>query len=566
LGVTTIPPLGPIRYDIGHLTDEDFERLCWLVVRSAYPTAEIIANPDGGVDALLPGASARAWQAKRYTGNIWWTKCKDSLDRAVAMWDLRHVTFCFARDLTHQQRQKFASELEGRHRGVQVDWWGVSELHARLSESDNGQAIARRFFGNPIGDQEALRRAVALGGRLEGLDDAHQHLEQVAGAFAFKDPYYTVATVTHESDQPAPDMPQGTVAFIQRVGEGVTSRIDVGIRHPELLEVLPPMVDLAFTDDAEGAASLANAVAAAEGGTVVTLTGGVEVTLRDVPTPLGALAPRVFRPPAVALGFVGLDVPPTQSRLWLEDGEEWAAPVEMTFAPCNPPNGWQLAYRGTSGALQLRIAVRHVGFDQQNLFTFGLASDVSMATRVVALRFLIAVQSGGRVLIADAAGKSSPIKGGGRGLRPLGEPDRGVLALLEDLVLIEEASGAPLPWLGGKAVMAEAEVVATLASGIRAGRLRVAPGELTLDLSEEQLRQLDREGLVVTEVTDWELDPPLFASRLRLRGRMVLDRPTVTARSVSLEDPGKIGVTLLVPEEREGHVIVLERAASPPDG
>src|SRR5690349_11843068 len=116
--------LGPRDLDLGSLTDEQFEELCHRLVLDQHPEAVATANPDSGADSLLgsDGDWDRAWQAKRYTGNIHWAKCKESLDRAVERYGISRMTFCFARNLTSGQLKKFESDLVGRHGGVRVDF------------------------------------------------------------------------------------------------------------------------------------------------------------------------------------------------------------------------------------------------------------------------------------------------------------------------------------------------------------------------------------------------------------------------------------------------------------
>jgi len=78
-------PLGPRDLDLAAMTDEDFEQLCHRLVLLDCSEAVSTDNPDGGADSLLPdgaGGWTEAWQAKRYGGTIYWSKCKDSLDAA----------------------------------------------------------------------------------------------------------------------------------------------------------------------------------------------------------------------------------------------------------------------------------------------------------------------------------------------------------------------------------------------------------------------------------------------------------------------------------------------------
>lgn len=174
-GMAEEKPLGPRKFDFGELTDEDFEEMCHELVRLEWPDVVKTAAPDGGADTLLPlkeGGWERAWQAKRYTGTIYWSKCKESLDRVVDTYKVDRVTFCFAKNLTKKQQRKFDSDLKGRHDGVGVDFWDKAALTYRLYGSDEGKRIARHYFGDPAHDKELMVRAIRAGGELEGGGDA----------------------------------------------------------------------------------------------------------------------------------------------------------------------------------------------------------------------------------------------------------------------------------------------------------------------------------------------------------------------------------------------------------
>jgi hypothetical protein len=109
------------RFDFGRLPADAYEELCYLVVAIEFPQAVRLANPDGGLDSGIPhagGTFSRCWQAKRFTGDIAWKKCEESLDAAVSNWGIEHCTFCFAKDLTASQHRTFHERLGGRHGGL----------------------------------------------------------------------------------------------------------------------------------------------------------------------------------------------------------------------------------------------------------------------------------------------------------------------------------------------------------------------------------------------------------------------------------------------------------------
>lgn len=193
-------PLGPRRLNLGALTDEDFEEVCFLVVRLEFPEAIKLDNPDGGADSALPSEDRatylRCWQAKRYTEHIRWGHCKDSLDRAVVRWRMSRYTFCFARNLTEGQEKKFQTDLVGRHAGVRVDYWSHSRLESALLTSEQGERIARHFYGDPVGDAQAIARALRAGGELSSGEHAADRLSAIAEFLARHDPHGSGSAVS----------------------------------------------------------------------------------------------------------------------------------------------------------------------------------------------------------------------------------------------------------------------------------------------------------------------------------------------------------------------------------
>jgi hypothetical protein len=78
-----LAPRGPVTYAFKAMTDGDFDKMCFRLIRLEFPAAIKPAEvADGGADALLPkpgGGYARAWQAKHYPNAIKWDRCRESL-------------------------------------------------------------------------------------------------------------------------------------------------------------------------------------------------------------------------------------------------------------------------------------------------------------------------------------------------------------------------------------------------------------------------------------------------------------------------------------------------------
>ena len=129
-------PLSAHPYNLERLTDEEWEELTFLLANREDERVARLRAPDGGLDTLLPsedraGKADRGWQAKHYPGDIHWHKCVKSLDRAVALWEVNHVTFSFPRDLNQAEHITFHEKLSGRHDGVTVDYWAAAKVSAK---------------------------------------------------------------------------------------------------------------------------------------------------------------------------------------------------------------------------------------------------------------------------------------------------------------------------------------------------------------------------------------------------------------------------------------------------
>jgi hypothetical protein len=118
---------------IAALDPQQFERLVYDLVRVEHPNAIHPRPPDSGADVFVAGTPDRralVWQAKRYTRQISWSKCKISLVAAMAGYDPEIVTFVFPRDLSASELKTFHSRLVADR--ARVDLWTLSSLRARL--------------------------------------------------------------------------------------------------------------------------------------------------------------------------------------------------------------------------------------------------------------------------------------------------------------------------------------------------------------------------------------------------------------------------------------------------
>ncbi len=167
-------PHGVRRFNFLDLHDEEFEELTFLLGHLEEPDLVRPADPDLGLDGVVLGAedepAPRGFQAKHFTGTPSWPQCRKSLDDAVPAYRVKHVTYTFPRDLTGKQIIKFNEELRTRHTGVTVDYWGASQLTARLLNSAQGERIARYVFGDDA--FERMSRLIRAGRELDTAGQA----------------------------------------------------------------------------------------------------------------------------------------------------------------------------------------------------------------------------------------------------------------------------------------------------------------------------------------------------------------------------------------------------------
>jgi len=169
-----------------------------LLARATSPEAVPVRARDHGLDARLAdtrGGTLRGWQAKRYTVAINWEECRQSVRRALAFWRPPRITFCFPRDLSGGEQERFRTELIERFPEVRLDFWPGGELQRLIRDTDEGQRAVAWLFANPGADREAMLRALATGGVLESTRHAVER-QAVIQEFMDRDPHlhYTMVS------------------------------------------------------------------------------------------------------------------------------------------------------------------------------------------------------------------------------------------------------------------------------------------------------------------------------------------------------------------------------------
>jgi len=282
--------LAQLRRDLTEIGDANFELITFELVRIDFPDAKKLANPDGGADIIVPapsGGKPRVFQAKHYPDQISWSKCLASLNEAVRTHDPERVTFCFPRDLTDPQRQKFKEKLVAAHPQITVDYWGVSDFHVKLAAAPE---IAARFFPRVRNDAlRAATRAIGQGGKpLESGIDIILRAGDLARFADEIDPRFR-QQITQGTAQDFQE-PSGwaEIPFLtMKVRDDQTVvRLDFWPR-PGTEVALPTW---GFVDNEAGRGSLEEARTMLALGREANVTESIQVALRDAPALMNELA------------------------------------------------------------------------------------------------------------------------------------------------------------------------------------------------------------------------------------------------------------------------------------
>ncbi|HST70127.1 MAG TPA: hypothetical protein VLI94_10760 [Solirubrobacterales bacterium] len=511
-------PLGPRKFDFKDLTDDDFEEMCHELIRLEWPEVVKTAAPDGGADSLLPKKKKgwkRAWQAKRYTGTIYWAKCKKSLDRAIETYKVRRVTFCFAKNLTKGQQTKFDSDLKGRHADAEVDFWDKAAITDRLNGSEEGRRIARHYFGDPAHDKELIIRAVRAGGNLEDASDVVERARPVGEFLSGHDPFFMYPQVIHEEGSTEPPLTQGTVMSVTSSDGGISIRHDAIPRHPDAMARFGPRITMGFTDDEAGRRAAKAFTEATSRGRPVVLEEGVEITPERMP-PLWeeevgkTLKGRIeIRP----------NIPPWLAQVTAKSNSGEETLVIQLDRQDEPPEDWDVALQGRYGGMTFSVLMRkrdHGEITMNWSYTFG---HEPIKEQVAALRLIAYMHQEGEVLIRDFQG-GRPDLHHPTDDRPLPDEVPALLGFLEDLVVIEDWSKQQIGIPDRNITAQEAHHVAITAEFIRQRSIPATWEKANAQVGPEGLERMADGGEMVIEQ---DMGMHLFGQDLWFgRGRLTL--------------------------------------------
>jgi hypothetical protein len=554
-------PVRPPIYQLTEMEPSWFEQLCWRLLWIEHPTVRFIENPDGGVDAILPSEDGtrwvRAWQAKRYTGHVKWGECEASYDAAIANYKVLHLTFCFARDLTGAQERTFVKRLGQRRKGVLCDWIGRMQLHKGLTETEQGRAVARFFFKSDTVDLDALDRALKLGRVIENTGQAVAHLGEVGRFLGTQDPYFDIETSNYPAGHARPAAP-GSIISLFEEAEHRTTQLDVLPRDSESIRLYGPQFEIHFSADEAGERARRALDQALEHHTAARIDGGLRIRFTRYPTFLEQQLGSELTPETLELTPgepVRVRPSPWRTLLSVKDqGELGTLPIKVTSVAA--PEGWDFCLVGSHANAELRILSRwREDAGEMNFRLSHKLQGPHLRDQASALRIIRALGEGGILVIGDQDGRRPVIELGPAAPESFSAESQAKLALLEDLILIEERTGREFS-MPDTMDQQTFEQIRQIAQGLRLGEWDVRIGEMEMQVDRDGLARLKEGGQLAWVAPEMTYD--VLGQSITLGGVITIPAFEIVSIRDSGELPGQSLVTVRPASGQEDTVIRLE--------
>lgn len=437
-------PKHPISFPFGALTDDEFDELVYLLAHTQDPAVDKLRAPDGGLDTVRPAEDdplIAEWgiQAKLHRQHIKWSECKNSLDRAVEVWEARAVTFAFPRDLTQPQHKLFHKHLRNRHPDVKVDYWGASKLTALLLASPQGRGVAKRFF-HTEDPADLADRAIRARGPLRTAEDLLER-ETVTGEFLrTADPHFDWTTTKRSRSPQPPHRTPGSVLRLEFAKDDEQFFADAVPRSPASLELAAPRGALAFPTREEWERAQELIADVQEYGGRAEL-GPTQVRLDQIPAPFDELCREPFD--GRVLIRAHREVHPWAATVSAST-DEGTASLDIDLTAEEPGDEWdvQLAGRRFGLTIELRFVWSHSERAGRLEFrwVFHRATGTA-AERAQALALLIALHGTGTFEVRDREGQRPSLSEQTQPT-PLADDLRHLHRIYEDLATIERFAGA----------------------------------------------------------------------------------------------------------------------------
>jgi hypothetical protein len=458
-------------YAFERLTDDEWEELTFLLAHRENSAVVRLRAPDGGLDTILPskdrpGKAERGWQAKHYPGEIHWGRCKESLDRAVEIWEPRRVTFVFPKDLSKDEHQAFVRHLAERHQEVTVDYLAKAKISADLDADGHGARIARRFFkaDDPL---EVMERALRAGGELSRGEHALDREFAIGDFVQGADPHFH--WVIHKGLLGEPEPPRSPGAAMRLLfAKGDQRLIADAIPRSESSLQYGPRVTVIPDDTPEGREAKRLLGDLLEGGGRLELTEGVKIGMDRLPKPFGDLVQGPLEGQ-----FTVSAVPEARPWYMQISAETDLGPgsLDLDLGPIDPAAGWDSEWTGSQGGLELTLRTRWLVKEARGethiAFRFRPAG-VPLRDMQQAIGTMVALHGSGVVRFVDRTGDRYPMeKQVSR--QPVQSQLLDLKKLADALVTLEEAAGKPMPAIPAELSLAIIDRLSEIAELLRAG-------------------------------------------------------------------------------------------------
>lgn len=238
--------------DLKDLSWQRFEDLVAALIFREHPTAEKLANPDGGADVLLEreGEGTKAWQAKHHPGDIHWKNCVESLDKMIENYSPTEVIFAFPRNLSGPLKESFKLHLKDRYPDVDISYISGSKLIDMLRDCSDD--FKSEFFGpDPRNQAAEIGRYLAAGGLTIARQPQTDSIAQrflIADEAGRRDRYFRTEVALRTGEAPATSWSEPPTLLLSHSESDRELRIAAWAENGAKGTIL----DLAFAEGKEG--------------------------------------------------------------------------------------------------------------------------------------------------------------------------------------------------------------------------------------------------------------------------------------------------------------------------
>lgn len=377
----------------------------------------------------------------------------------------------------------------------------------------------------------------------------HTALEQVAGIGGLlveSDAHFDYLPSAGRTGGPAPQPADGTVMSYSEVSGTVTSRLDVVPRHPSALDEYGPRVKLTAGEGEAGERALKLLNDALIEGREVEIVEGLDVTFERMPPLFDDRAGKPMSGGTVRLTPTGpakKPVPDWDARFRINDS---VLRVKLSQQP-QAPDGWDDVLAGRSRGLLVTALLRKSQKGGEIRFNMKHAPDDSpVREQLGGLRFLEAMARGGEMVVTDGSKARRPPLKMQRAATAVPQDALALMALMEDLVLIEGETGARFQLPDGLRID-ELRHIASVADLLRRREREVTWHDATLTVADTALEEVRTGGKLRVE---HRASTVVLGLDLDL-GTIRRDLPAYEVTSIGGKDEatGAVTITIVPPDD-----------------